>query len=94
LRAQNRHEFRPAHLHFLCFKPGMKTLVTQVFVDDDKHLHSDVVFGVTSHLIGDFRQHGADDPAPDGTLHEEWYSLSYTFVMEPGDAKLPKPPIA
>ena len=30
-------------------------------------------------------------PAPDVT--GPWYSLDQTFVMEPGKARLPKPPI-
>jgi catechol 1,2-dioxygenase len=92
LRAQRRHPFRPAHLHFLAFHPGYKTLITQVFVDDDDHLETDVVFGVTRHLIGDFRRNEAGSPpAPDIT--GPWYTLDYTFVMEPGEARLPKPPI-
>jgi protocatechuate 3,4-dioxygenase beta subunit len=49
LRAQKRYPFRPAHLYFLAFKPGYKTLITQAFVDDDDHLETDVVFGVTRH---------------------------------------------
>ncbi|MCA0317498.1 MAG: catechol 1,2-dioxygenase [Proteobacteria bacterium] len=81
LEAQNRHPYRPAHIHFLIYKPGFKTLITQVFVDDDKHLESDAVFGVTRSLIGDFARDG------DG------YTLDYTFVMEPGEAVLPVPPI-
>jgi protocatechuate 3,4-dioxygenase beta subunit len=81
LRAQARHPFRPAHLHFLAFRPGYKTLITQVFVDDDQHLETDVVFGVTRHLIGDFKN------------VEARYTLDYTFVMEPGEARLPTPPI-
>ncbi|RUW63866.1 dioxygenase [Mesorhizobium sp. M7A.F.Ca.US.008.03.1.1] len=91
LRAQNRHPYRPAHLHFLGFKAGYKTLITQVFVDDDTHLESDVVFGVTRHLIGDYRK-GAG-AAPDADVKGDWYSLDYAFVMEPGEAKLPVPPI-
>jgi protocatechuate 3,4-dioxygenase beta subunit len=91
LRAQNRHPYRPAHLHFLGFKSGYKTLITQVFVDDDTHLESDVVFGVTRHLIGDYRK-GAG-AAPDADVTGDWYSLDYVFVMEPGEAKLPVPPI-
>lgn len=96
LRAQRRHEFRPAHVHVLAYKPGWKTLVTQVFVDDDEHLRSDVVFGVTSHLIGDFRRHGPDEAPPFGDREGvgPWYSLDYDFVMEPGEAKRPVPPIA
>ena len=91
LRAQGRHPYRPAHLHFLAFKSAYKTLITQVFVDDDEHLESDVVFGVTRHLIGDFRRGGGTPPSPD--VKGPWYRLDYEFVMEPGEAKLPKPPI-
>jgi catechol 1,2-dioxygenase len=91
LAAQRRHPFRPAHLHVLAFKPGFKTLITQIFVDDDKHLESDVVFGVTRALIGDFKKGEGVPPAPD--VNGEWFSLSYTFVMEPGEAALPQPPI-
>jgi protocatechuate 3,4-dioxygenase beta subunit len=91
LRVQNRHPYRPAHLHFLAYKPGYKTLITQVFVDGDEHLQSDAVFGVTSHLIGDYRRH--DEARADGAAEAPWYSLQFTFVMEPGAAKLPQPPI-
>jgi protocatechuate 3,4-dioxygenase beta subunit len=91
LRAQLRHPFRPAHLHFLAFKQGYKTLITQVFVDDDERLETDVVFGVTSHLVGNYRHHKEPGPAADVT--GSWYSLDYDFVMEAGEAKLPKPPI-
>lgn len=91
LRAQNRHPYRPAHLHFLCFKPGFKTLVTQVFVDEDKYLESDAVFGVTRALVGDFvRGEGAP---PWSDYRGDWVGLDYTFVMEPGEATLPAPPI-
>lgn len=91
LAAQRRHPYRPAHLHVLAYKPGFKTLITQVFVDDDAHLETDVVFGVTRALIGDFRTGEGTPPAPD--VSGEWFSLDYTFVMEPGEATLPHPPI-
>lgn len=91
LRAQNRHPFRPAHVHFLLYKAGFKTLVTQVFVDDDPKLESDVVFGVTKKLVGDFKKHTGKAPAAD--VRGEWCSLHYTFFMEPGEAVLPTPPI-
>jgi catechol 1,2-dioxygenase len=91
LRAQQRHPYRPAHLHFLAFKRGFKTLVTQVFVDEDERLTTDVVFGVTSHLVGHYRCH--DEPAPEPDVKGSWYSLDYDFVMEVGEAKLPTPPI-
>ena len=92
LRAQNRHPYRPAHMHFLGFKPGYKTLITQVFVDHDKHLDSDVVFGVTRALVGDYRRHDDGDPPAPG-VRAPWSTLNYRFTMENGEAILPKPPI-
>jgi catechol 1,2-dioxygenase len=94
LRAQNRHRFRPAHMHFLLYKPGFKTLISQIFVKDDQYIDSDVVFGVTPPLIGDYKLHSNGGPAPAPDVNGEWYSLDADFVMEPGEAKLPHPPIA
>jgi catechol 1,2-dioxygenase len=93
LRAQDRHPFRPAHLHALIVKPGYKTLISQVYDPHDPHLDSDVQFGVTEALIGDFVRHDEPHPnSPDVTV--PWYSLDYTYVMEPGVAELPRAPIA
>ena len=91
VRATGRHHYRPAHLHFLIFKPGFKTLISQIYVNDDDRLETDVQFGVTKALIGNYVRHDGNAPAPD--VKGEWYSLDQTFVMEPGKARLPKPPI-
>ena len=91
LKAQERHPFRPAHLHFLAFKPGFKTLISQVYVNDDPRLETDAQFGVTRALIGDFQHHDRGAPAPD--VEGEWVSLDYAFAMQPGEARLPRPPI-
>jgi hydroxyquinol 1,2-dioxygenase len=91
IRAGKRHNFRPAHLHFLVFKEGFKTLISQVYVNGDDKLDTDVQFGVTRALIGNYVRH--DGPGPAADVNGEWYSLDQTFVMEPGVAKLPKPPI-
>jgi catechol 1,2-dioxygenase len=91
LRAGKRHNFRPAHLHFLIFKEGFKTLISQIYSNDDDKLDTDVQFGVTRALIGDYKRRTDKPPAAD--VKGEWYSLDQTFVMEPGKARLPKPPI-
>ena len=92
LQAQGRHPYRPAHVHALILKPGFKTLISQVYADDDPNLESDVQFGVTRALVGRFERH--DEPHPDAPdVSPPWYSLDYTFVMEPGEARLPRPPI-
>ena len=91
VRATGRHHYRPAHLHFLICKPGFKTLISQIYVNDDDKLETDVQFGVTHAVVGNFVRHKGAAPATDVT--GEWYSLDQTFVMEPGNSRLPKPPI-
>jgi catechol 1,2-dioxygenase len=92
LKAQDRHPFRPAHLHVLIFKEGYKTLISQIYANDDPRLDTDVQFGVTRALIGDFRRHDQPHPAEPGA-GTPWYSLDITLTLEPGVAKLPRPPI-
>ncbi len=92
LKAQGRHPHRPAHIHALVYRVGYKTLTSQVYSDDDEHLESDAQFGVTRALTGRFKRH--DEPHPEhGDVAAPWYSLEHTFVLEPGEARLPKPPI-
>jgi protocatechuate 3,4-dioxygenase beta subunit len=93
LRAQHRHPHCPAHLHFLGFKPGYKTLITQVFVDNDERLESDVVFGVTKDLIGHYLRHNANETPPEPDVKAPWYTLEYSLCMQPGQANRPIPPI-
>ena len=92
LRAQGRHNMRPAHIHFLIHKPGFKTQFSQVYSSDDPHLETDVQFGVTRALIGHYVLH-EDEPAPDADVTGRWYSLDQHFVVDAGDASLPPPPI-
>ena len=82
LGSQKRHNMRPAHLHFLVYKPGFKTIASQVYDPSDPNLETDSQFGVTEALIGDYRKEG------DGS-----YSLQFTFVIQPGEARMPQPPI-
>lgn len=93
IRASGRHNYRPAHLHFLAFRDGFKTLVSQIYAPDDPVIETDVQFGVTRALLGDYVKHEAGEKAPAGDVEGEWYSLNQTFVMEPGVAKLPRAPI-
>jgi len=92
IRIQGRHNLRPAHLHFLIYKPGYKTHISQVYVNDDKNLETDVQFGVTRALVGNYVRH-EKEAAPAADVTGPWYSLDFTFTIEPGVAKLPRPPI-
>jgi catechol 1,2-dioxygenase len=90
LLAQDRHPYRPAHLHALIFKHGFKVLISQVYDPTDPNIDTDVQFGVTEATLGNYVRH--DEPHPVDAV-TPWFSLDYTYVMEPGDAVLPKPPI-
>src|SRR5580698_10566141 len=72
LRAQHRANMRPAHLHFLIYKPGFKTHVSQVYTDDDPSLETDSQFGVTQALIGHYVLHETE-PAPSPDVKGPWY---------------------
>jgi catechol 1,2-dioxygenase len=91
VRATGRHHYRPAHLHFMIYKPGFKTLVSQVYSPDDEHIDSDVQFGVTRALLGNYVRH--DESEPSWGLEAPWYSLEQRFVLEPGEASRPRAPI-
>ncbi|MDB5704152.1 MAG: intradiol ring-cleavage dioxygenase [Sphingomonas bacterium] len=91
LTAQDRHPYRPAHLHALIVKPGFKVLISQVYDPTDPRIDSDVQFGVTEALVGDFVRH--EEASPDPDVGAPWYSLDYIYVMEPGETVLPRAPI-
>ncbi len=92
LKAQQRHAIRPAHVHALVVKPGFKTLISQVYAHDDPNLATDVQFGVTETLTGQFVRHD-EAPAGKAGLDAPWYGLDFTFKLEPGESRLPKAPI-
>jgi hydroxyquinol 1,2-dioxygenase len=84
LAATGRHPWRPAHIHFMIEAAGYEKLVTHVFRDDDKYLHSDTVFGVRSSLIAPYEHHEAGEIMPDGKRSDaQFYTLDFKFVLNP-----------
>lgn len=93
LKAQGRHPFRAAHIHFCVSAPGHQTLVTQIFPRDDLFIESDCVFGVTSaDLAMDFPLHN-DGKAPDSDVQGQYSTLDVDFDLSPGASRLPESPI-
>jgi len=92
IRAQGRHNLRPAHIHFMIRKAGFKTQFSQLYSSDDPHLETDVQFGVTRALIGNYVPHDGGT-APDADVRGRWYSLEHYFFVQAGDDALPPPPI-
>ncbi len=95
LRAQGRHNMRPAHVHFLIAKDGYKTQFAQLYDGQDSHLETDSQFGVTAALVGDFKhhKHAQAQLAPDRARLNEWYSAKHTFYIRQGASRLPTAPI-
>ncbi len=60
--AQARHGMRPAHIHYLVGAPGHRELITALYLKGDPHLHDDTVFGVSSDLVAEVRQHDGECP--------------------------------
>ena len=85
---------RPAHVHFLVDAPGHQPLITHVFMDGDKYLDSDVVFGVKDELVAKIEKR-TDPTMPDGKpAAAPWHLMTYEFRMKPGEGNAPKPMMA
>ncbi|MDE0048771.1 MAG: 6-chlorohydroxyquinol-1,2-dioxygenase [Rhodospirillales bacterium] len=69
LEAAGRHNWRPAHIHFMLSAAGYETLVTQLFTDDDPYLDTDAVFGVKDSLVVHYER------------GDEGLRLDHDFVM-------------
>jgi hydroxyquinol 1,2-dioxygenase len=86
-----RHPMRPAHVHFLVAAPGHEPLITHVFIDGDKYLDSDVVFGVKDELVAKVEKR-TDPNMPDGKpAAAPWHLMTYEFHLRPGEGAAPKP---
>ena len=64
IRAQHRHGYRPAHIHFLVGGEGYRELVTALYLADDDHIYSDTVFGVSESLITSVKEENEKCPVP------------------------------
>ena len=83
LAAAGRGPMRPAHIHFKVTAPGMRELITHIFVDGDPHLAGDAVFGVKQSLIKRFVEEPAG-AAPDGRVMDRpWCRVRFDVVLAP-----------
>lgn len=82
LKAQGRHPFRPAHVHFMIGYPGCRTLVTHIFLDGDRYLDSDVVFGVKDTLIRRLEHQDAGTTARGHRVDTPMAALRFDFVLD------------
>jgi len=82
IRAQGRHGYRPAHIHFLIGAPGYREVVTALYMAGDPHIDSDTVFGVTESLVASPTPN--DPESPFGALP----SIKFDFTLAASSDKL------
>lgn len=81
IRAQKRHGYRPAHIHFVIGAPGYRELVTALYIAGDDHIDSDTVFGVSDSLITSVNENDPSSPFPNLP------SIRYDFQLAKASAK-------
>lgn len=84
LAAVDRSPVRASHLHFMVTAPGLRSLVTHIFVAGDPQLAiGDSVFGVKDSLVATFEQQSAGTPTPDGrdVGERSWARTRFDIVL-------------
>ena len=79
LRAQGRHPYRPAHIHFIITADGYEPLITAVYIAGDSYIESDAVFGAKPSLTIAYRKNDAADE--DAT--EPAQMIEFDFALVP-----------
>jgi hydroxyquinol 1,2-dioxygenase len=78
LAALGRHPYRPAHIHFIVTAPEHEPLTTALYIEGDRYLESDAVFGSRDSLVVGYRR-GAGAAGDDAALD----SIEFDFVLSP-----------
>ncbi|MET7519581.1 dioxygenase [Streptomyces sp. NPDC005480] len=85
LKKTARSPLRASHLHFKVTAPGLRTLVTHIFVEGEELLGSDAVFGVKDSLVKRFERQPPGTPAPGGRdlSGQSWSRVWFDIVLAP-----------
>lgn len=86
LNATGRHPWRPSHLHYIIKADGFRSLVTEVFPDDDPYLDQDTVFGVRDDLVMQYTSKSAASFPEQGfvlsgKVKEDYLQVDFDLVL-------------
>ncbi|MBI2718362.1 MAG: intradiol ring-cleavage dioxygenase [Rhizobiales bacterium] len=81
LRALDRDQYRPAHIHFIVSAPGFRPVTTHLFTPDCPWLKKDAVFGVKQSLIADFRKSNDAVLAKALGVTAPFYEVAWDFIL-------------
>lgn len=86
LAVTGRHNMRPAHFHVIASADGYRSIVTELYTDDDPHLGSDAVFGVKPSLVVHYNHVDDGEALAAAGRSEPYWDLEYDFILTPGQA--------
>jgi hydroxyquinol 1,2-dioxygenase len=86
LRATARSNMRPAHLHVIASAPDFRTIITELYTDDDPYLGTDAVFGVKPSLIVHYDWISEPDRCAAAGRSAGFWELQHDFVLTAGES--------
>jgi len=84
LAATNRSNMRPAHLHVIASADGYRTIVTELYTDDDEYLDRDAVFGVKGSLVAHYEWITDARPVAASPRKRPHWELRRDLTLTPG----------
>ena len=89
LRAQGRHPYRPAHIHFIVTAEGYEPLITALYIAGDAYIESDAVFSAKQSLTVGYHKgraaNGKGERTPDAI------EFDFTLAAAAGRPRLRRP---
>jgi hydroxyquinol 1,2-dioxygenase len=82
LRAGGRHAWRPAHFHFIVAAPGFRSVVTELFNEDDSYIEQDAAFGVRDSIVVQFKRNDSTEEAASLGLKSPFYVVNFDFRLQ------------
>src|SRR3569833_744546 len=84
LAATGRSNLRPAHLHMIASADGYRTIVTELYTDDDEYLDRDAVFGVKGSLVVHYDRITDAEKVASSPRRQPYWELERDLVLTPG----------
>lgn len=88
LAITGRHNMRPAHFHVLASAEEYRTVVTELFTDDDPYLGTDPVFGVKPSLVVHYTRIDNPEAIAAAGRSEPYWDLEHDLILTPGHASV------
>jgi hydroxyquinol 1,2-dioxygenase len=82
LRVGGRHAWRPAHFHFIVGAPGFRSVVTELFNEDDSYIEQDAAFGVRDGIVVKFKRNDSAQDAASHSVRSPFYVVDFDFRLK------------